>query len=292
MRVRLFSLLAAAALFLVAALPANASALSDGHVYLALGDSVPFGFNPLVNANNADNFVGYPESLAAQLGIKDVNASCPGEATGGFLSLTGTDNVCRPYRASFPLHVEYHGSQMAFAMRYLTGHRNTRLITLMLGANDLFRFQKDCVLGPTVGTCPLGFDGMLAVMRANLSTILANIRATGYKGLIVGVTYYSLSYTDLTQLGGALALAGQMEAAAAANGALIADGVTAWEATAFARGGGDSCAAGLLIALPGGGCDVHPTPAGRDLLAGAVLDTIAASCPAHDAAACLSRAEG
>lgn len=291
MRVRLFSLVSACALLVFAAVPAGASALSDGHVYLALGDSVPFGFNPLVNANDADNFVGYPESVAEQLGIKDVNATCPGEATGGFLSLTGTDNVCRPYRASFPLHVEYHGSQMAFALRYLTGHRNTRLITLTLGANDLFRFQKDCAVGPSFGTCALGFNGMLATMRENLDTILANIRATGYSGLIVGVTYYSLSYTDPTSVGGSLALAAQMEAAAAANGALIADGFTAWEATAFARGAGDSCAAGLLISLPTGGCDVHPTPLGRDLLAGAVLQTIAASCPAHDATACLGRGQ-
>ena len=37
---------------------------------------------------------------------------------------------------------------------------------------------------------------------------------------------------------------------------------------------------------------VHPTPAGRDLLAGAVLHTIAASCPADSATACLSRSDG
>lgn len=291
MRVRLFSVLSAAALFLLAAVPANASALSEGHVYLALGDSVPFGFNPLVNPNDADNFVGYPERVAQLLDAKDVNASCPGEATGGFLSLTGTDNVCRPYRASFPLHVEYQGSQMAFALRYLRGHRNTRLITLTLGANDLFRFQKDCAVGPDFGTCALGFGGMLATMRANLDTILSNIRATGYDGLIIGVTYYALNYADPTSVGGSLALNAQMEAAAASNGALIADGFTAWESTAFAQGGGDSCAAGLLIALPAGGCDVHPTPAGRNLLANAVLQTIVGSCSAHTVIACLSRGQ-
>lgn len=274
---------------MLAALPANASALSEGHVYLALGDSVPFGFNPLVNPNDADNFVGYPERVAQLLDVKDVNASCPGEATGGFLSLTGTDNVCRPYRAAFPLHVEYQGSQMAFALRYLTGHRNTRLITLTLGANDVFRFQKDCELGADVGTCPLGLGGVLATMRANLNTILSNIRATGYQGLIIGVTYYALNYADPTSVAGSLALNAQMEAAAAANGVLIADGFTAWEATAFAQGAGDSCAAGLLIALPAGGCDVHPTPAGRNLLANAVVQTIEASCPAHTVDGCLSR---
>ena len=44
------------------------------------------------------------------------NASCPGEATGGFISPTGLDNVCRPYRTTFPLHVAYTGTQLAFAV--------------------------------------------------------------------------------------------------------------------------------------------------------------------------------
>ena len=285
-KVRIFGLLSALALVLLGAVPASAA--SDGHRYLALGDSVPFGFSPLLNANDAHDFVGYPEIVAQLLDIKDVNATCPGEATGGFLSLTGTDNVCRPYRASFPLHVEYQGSQMSFALRYLTGHRNTKLITLTLGANDFFRFQKDCAAGGNVGTCPLGLGGVFATMRANLTSILSQIRAAGYDGLIVAVTYYSLSYSDPASVGGALALNGQMIAAAAANGALVASGFNAWQPTALAAGG-DSCAAGLLIALPTGGCDVHPTPLGRNLLAGEVISTIAASCPAHDAVTCLNR---
>src|SRR6266850_8518504 len=96
MRVKLFALLSAAVLFVLAAAPASAT--SGGDSYLALGDSVPFGFNPLLDASNASNFVGYPEIVAQRLNIEEVNATCPGEAAGGFLSLTGTDNVCRPYR--------------------------------------------------------------------------------------------------------------------------------------------------------------------------------------------------
>ncbi|HYU63683.1 MAG TPA: GDSL-type esterase/lipase family protein [Verrucomicrobiae bacterium] len=284
MRVRLLSLLSAFALLVMGAVPASAT--SEGHAYLALGDSVPFGFSPLVNPNDAHNFVGYPEIVAQRLDIKDVNATCPGEATGGFLSSTGTDNVCRPYRAAFPLHTEYSVSQMDFTLRYLTGHRDTRLITLTLGANDLFRFQKDCAVDPTFGTCALGFAGVLGVMRANLDAIFAAIRATGYSGLIVGVTYYAINYSDPASIGGSLALGAQMAAAAAGHGVLIASGFTAWQATA-ATAGGDSCSAGLLIRTSATECDVHPTPLGRDLLANAVLDTIAGTCAAHDARACL-----
>src|SRR5712664_1550002 len=185
MRVRLLALVSAVALFVVVAAPAHAGTdgtQSQGFSYLALGDSVPFGFSPLLNPADADNFIGYPEVVADRLHLQDVNATCPGEATGGFLSLTGTDNVCRPYRAAVPLHVKYSGTQMAFAIAYLKSHPKTRLVTLTLGANDLFRWQKDCAAGASVGTCPLGLFGMLAVMQANLNTILGAIRATGYTG--------------------------------------------------------------------------------------------------------------
>ena len=286
MRVRIFGLLSALALMVLGAVPASAT--SEGHSYLALGDSVPFGFSPLKNPSDAANFIGYPEIVARALNIEDVNATCPGEATGGFLSLTGTDNVCRPYRSAFPLHVSYSGTQVAFATAYLKSHPRTRLVTLTLGANDAFRFQKDCLAGPTVGTCPLGLGGVAATMQANLNTILGAIRATGYTGLIVAVTYYSLDYSDVS---GAVFLNGPMIAAANAHGALIADGLAAW---APAAAGGSSCVAGLLIVTKTSPltCDVHPTPKGRDLLAGAVVSTIAASCPARSAIGCLDRSQG
>ncbi len=284
MRVRLLAIVSALALFALGAVPASAT--SEGHDYLALGDSVPFGFNPLVNPNDASNFIGYPEIVAQRLDIKDVNATCPGEATGGFLSLTGTDNVCRPYRASFPLHVEYNVSQMDYAIRYLTGHRDTRLITLTLGANDLFRWQKDCAVSPTTGTCPLGLGGVFATMKANLTTIFSTIRSTGYSGLIVAVTYYALDYNDPVGVFLSLQGAALTAAAGAKFGVKIASGFNAWAPVA-ATAGGSSCTAGLLIHTSPTACDVHPSPLGRDLLAAAVINTVAASCPAHDAVACL-----
>ena len=287
MRVRVFALLSALALSLVAAVPASAT--SEGHSYLALGDSVPFGFSPLKDPTSAANFVGYPEIVARSLNIEDVNATCPGEATGGFLSLTGTDNVCRPYRSAFPLHVGYSGTQMAFATSYLETHSRTRLVTLTLGANDVFHLQHVCAAAHPLDPAAIakcvndGIPGVLFTMAMNLNTIFAAIRATGYTGLIVAVTYYALDYSDVS---GAVLLNSPMVAAAKANGALIASGLAAWAPTAA---GGSSCVAGLLIALPTGGCDVHPTPLGRDLLAGSVVSAIAASCPAADPIGCLNR---
>jgi lysophospholipase L1-like esterase len=280
MRVRMLALLSVAALFVLAAVPAQAGDGrgdgGDGHSYLALGDSVPFGFSPLKDPRDADNFVGYPEIVADRLDLRDVNATCPGEATGGFLSPTGTDNVCRPYRAGAPLHVHYKSTQMAFALAYLRAHRrSTQLVTLTLGANDAFRWLKDCAVSPTTGTCPLGLAGVLAVMRANLDTVFTKIRSTGYRGPIVAVTYYAQNYADpsIAGAGGTLLLNAQMTAAAAGHNVLIASGFDAWAPVA-ATAGGNSCAAGLLIRLTATSCDVHPTPKGRDLLAQAVLKAL------------------
>ncbi len=56
----------------------------------------------------------------------------------------------------------------------------------------------------------------------------------------------------------------------------IADGFGA-----FQKGSptGDPCAAGLLIKLPDGTCNIHPSPAGHLLLAKAIEDVVGALPP-------------
>jgi len=45
---------------------------------------------------------------------------------------------------------------------------------------------------------------------------------------------------------------------------------------AAANDGGDACKAGLLIPLPEGGCDIHPSPKGRAVLVEAFRSALAA----------------
>jgi lysophospholipase L1-like esterase len=289
MKVRLLALVSAAALFGLAAVPASAS--SEGHGYLALGDSVAFGYSPLVDPRNAANFTGYPEIVAQRLNIEDVNASCSGEATGGFIDPQGLDNSCRGYRAAFPLHVSYTGTQLAFAVSYLKANPRTRLVTINLDANDLFRLTS----GPSTDFWPPStcYKPDLALYFQtcavqNLQTIFASLRGTGYKGLIVAMTYYSLDYTiPLDLFTSSLLNTAMTTAAAASSDILIASGFDAWKPVAAAFGG-SSCAAGLLIPVSGG-CNIHPSPKGRDLLAAAIVQTVAASCPAHSPIGCLNR---
>jgi len=68
----------------------DVSHVTPGSDYLALGDSVSFGYResttvPAPDYSSAANFVGFPEDVAAALGLHLANASCPGETSSSFL---------------------------------------------------------------------------------------------------------------------------------------------------------------------------------------------------------------
>jgi lysophospholipase L1-like esterase len=255
-----------------------AAASFQDHTYLALGDSVAFGFSPLLDVHNAGNFIGYPAIVGQRLDMNVVNPACSGEATGSFIDPAGLDNICRFYRANWPLHVSYTGTQLAFAVDFLKDHRSTKLVSLGLDANDFFRLTSGPGTPWPPSTCFVAdlvtYFKTCAVQ--NLTTIFAAIRGTQYQGPIVVVLYYALNYSDPASLFVTHDLLNQaMITAATPFHVLFADGFNAFKAAA-APFGGDSCKAGLLIVTSTSPltCDVHPTPAGRDLLAGAVLKAV------------------
>lgn len=274
MKVRLFGLAGAAALLLLSAAPASASFSGE---YLALGDSVAFGFSPLLLAaglgGDPSVFVGYPEIVAQRLGLQLTNASCSGETTGGFISTTnGQDYKCLGYRSFFPLHVAYSGSQLAFALQFLSTHSDVQLVTMDIGANDVFKLQDTICHGDT--TCiNAGLPGVLAGIDANLRFIYGEIRNVAhYHGLIVTLSYYGLNY-DPASVAGTQALNFPIIDATVANGGIVASGFDAFQTRALAHGA-SSCEAGLLIVKSVDNCDVHPSPQGRNALAGQIVQTI------------------
>lgn len=278
---------------LVLAISAGAGAASadpvtgsaENGTYLALGDSVAFGYRPPASVPTPDytdphSFVGYPEFLAQQLDEHVANAGCPGETSTSLLVAGAPSFGCENepgstvgYRTLFPLHVGYDGTQIDYAIHYLEAHRHTRLVTLDVGANDAFL----CQATTADGCASLGeLLGVATTLTANIGTIFHDLRdVAGYEGPIVVLTYYSLSYTDPAALQGAEFLDSTIAAATTANGGIVADGFGAFEGPSLAAGG-SACAAGLLIPLPAGGCDVHPTAAGARLLAGAIAEAIGA----------------
>ena len=205
--------------------------------YLALGDSVAFGYVPpqavpAPNYSDPRSFVGYPENVARHCAsgcrmpparrdhgqfprawsAKQRVGESPGSSVG--------------YRTQFPLHVQYRGTQMQYALRYLAVHRHTRLATINIGANDVFLSQET-----TADACASAAEvqAVLQEIQANLTTIYTKIRDVAhYHGLLVALTYYSLSYSDPAQVAGAEALNSAIASVTEKFGGKVADGFAAF----------------------------------------------------------------
>jgi lysophospholipase L1-like esterase len=272
---------------LMSALPASATPATGpdaNGTYLALGDSVAFGYVPPQavpppNYRDAHSFVGYPEDVAQALRIRVSNASCPGETTDSMLVTGVVSNGCENslgssigYRTQFPLHVQYRGTQMEYALKYLAVHRHTRLVTIDIGANDVFLCQETTTDGCTSAA---EVQTVLQEIQTNLAAIYAQIRDVAhYRGLLVALTYYSLSYAP-GQVAGTELLDSAIASVTEKFGGKVADGFVAFEGPSLAAGG-SPCAAGLLIKLPDGTCNIHPSPAGHLLLARAIEQVVGA----------------
>ena len=274
----------------VAAAPGAANAylplpVTPGSAYLALGDSVSFGYQepqvvPAPDYLNAASFPNYPQMVADDLHLTVANLACPGETTSSFIDTSAISNGCEntlgntseSYRLSYPLHYQYSGSQLSAAVAYLEANPNVRLVSLMIGANDVFVCQET-----TSDDCSSTSEllGVATTIAKNVRTILSAIRTQAdYTGQIAIVNYYSLDYANSedntqSQLGDAV-----LDLAAAPYHVEIADGYGQFEA-ASTDSADDPCTAGLLTQLgTPGTCGVHPSYAGHAVLAQAVLDAI------------------
>jgi lysophospholipase L1-like esterase len=189
------AVLAAAAALLVTLIVMLAAAPAGAHPgkgrggpqrsYLALGDSLAFGFqqakfNALFpNENPAAFDTGYVDDLAAAIEqryprLQVVNDGCPAETTDSLIS-----GPCQ-YQLAFPLHHPYAGgpasSQLSDALAFLSAHRNfVNPITIDIGANDVLAvaehvcaLQLSCVGEHT--------PALIAHITANLGLILADLR--------------------------------------------------------------------------------------------------------------------
>ena len=249
-----------------------------GRPYLALGDSVSFGF--ITDAGfvyvNPENFIGFPDYVGQSLKFRTSNAACPGETSGSFLSSAAPDDGCRFYRSQVPLHVSYSSTQLDFAVSFLHSHPETKLVSVGLGANDVLLLRTQCANDPTC--IALELPQVLAAVETNLVTIFSDLRAAGFKGIIVVVNYYSVDYSDVNGTAVTSALNQALAAASAQAGLPVADVFTSFQA-ATAPAGGHTCNAGLLNASPENQfvCDIHPSQSGQKLIARTVEQTYLAA---------------
>ncbi|HZZ95745.1 MAG TPA: SGNH/GDSL hydrolase family protein [Jatrophihabitantaceae bacterium] len=270
----------------------NASApapVRAGSVYLALGDSVPFGYReaqstPTPDYTNASKLVGYPTLIADDLDLHVVNAACPGETTTSMINTSRPDHGCNAsatggpgYRtAGFPLHVKYTGSQLNFAMKFLKSHPNTKLVTLQIGANDGLVCQETtadhCASQQELGA-------VLAGIGKHVATILHRLRSTGYKGQLVIMNYYSINSASNDATANSLAVNATIANAAKPYNVTIADAFNLFLRASRNAPHKDTCAAGLLTILQGADtpCGIHPSYAGQAVLATAAERVISKS---------------
>jgi lysophospholipase L1-like esterase len=275
-------------LFLLAALCLGATVTAqDRRDALVLGDSIAFSYIASVGYDyfytNPGNFIGFPDDLGRKYHLDVVNAACPGETTGSFLSSTAPDYGCRAFRGLYPLHADYKSTQLDFATSYLESHREVRLVTITLGANDGFLLEASCASNPTpvlVEECiETGAPAVLTSVAEHIATILADLRATGYAGAIVVTNYYSLDYSDLAGTALTRDLNAAIAAPASAYGAVVADVFTAFEKVASRTAfGGQTCNTGLLnpdVYNPYV-CNDHPAQTGHRLIARTIADALRA----------------
>lgn len=250
--------------------------VTAGSRYLALGDSVTFGYQepsvvPAPDYSDAASFLGYPEQLSAELHLKLANAACPGETSASLINTSalnlGCESVFRRH-----LHVSYKGSQLAYAVKFLRQHHDVRLVSLMIGANDAIFCQvstKDGCASPSEES------PVLARIAANTRRILSAIRNQAhYHGQLALVSYYSLNYASAFVTSTTIKLNHALDSSAERFHAVIANGFAEFRAAAV-HSGGDTCAAGLLTQLGSPGkCGIHPSYAGQALLAQALEKAI------------------
>lgn len=253
--------------------------VTRGSEYLALGDSVTFGYQepntvPPPNYHDPASLPGFPEHLGNELHVSVTNLACPGETSGSLINIHTLSNGCENgYRKLYPLHTKYSGAQLNYAVSFLRRHPHVRLVSLMVGANDIFLCQKNT---PSHCLSPADQNKTISTVARNVRTILSAVRSQGhYTGQIAIVTYYATDYTSSLITGVIKKLNSAVVAVATPFKVEVADGYYQFRVAAI-KYANKPCLAGLITQLNStvGDCGVHPTYAGSALLAEAVLTAI------------------
>jgi GDSL-like Lipase/Acylhydrolase family len=198
------------------------------HYYLALGDSLAYGFQhakfvaeALSGHIDPATFPGYAGDFETSLqnvrpGIQEINYGCPGETTTSYFSGCVFSAV-----QGFPLHNPYSGSQESAALNFLAAHPGqVSPITLDNGANDV----TPCLFTADPNAC---FATAIAGVGAHLDLALAHLRAAAPNAEIIVMQYYDpFALAVPSSLAVTESLNAVIAAAAAKHGARLADTFT------------------------------------------------------------------
>lgn len=147
--------------------------------YLALGDSVTYGFqfSKFLAGQPPSAFnTGFVDDFGARLrqirpGMRTVNYGCPGETTVSFIN-----GPCPWTAGGRQLHDNFSGSQLDAAVAFLRAHPGeVSPITLTLWGNDVSQLVVSC--GGDLTCVQHRAPGAIAQVSMNLSAILDRLRA-------------------------------------------------------------------------------------------------------------------
>jgi lysophospholipase L1-like esterase len=147
------------------------------HYYVALGDSLSQGVQPLPSGQSVETNQGYANDLYAYYrkqihSLKLVQLGCPGDTTTSMLTGVGNQPAASLFHCD-----RAHGSQLAAAEAFLRSHRGeVSLVTLDIGANDV----DGCVSAPASVLSCVG-AGEASISR-NTPQILRGIKRAAGKG--------------------------------------------------------------------------------------------------------------
>ncbi len=197
-----------------------AGAFEVGSTYLALGDSLTYGFHqaqfakelPAINPANYEE--GYVNDFGAALKsanphLQIIDEGCPGETSETLINGSGIEGYCAggPTGTPFPwvwLHHPYASkSQLADALAILAANPDVSPITLDIGANDVLQFIEHTCGFPATYTCT---EAQVAAeyghIAANVGSILGQLRAAAPNAQIVVIGNYNPYPTLLPAPGG------------------------------------------------------------------------------------------
>lgn len=144
--------------------------------YLALGDSIAYGYQPGKGGRPGAFDTGYVNPFAARLRalspkLEVVNYGCPGEST-----VTFVRGGCPSLRGGPKLHDPFRGPQLAAALAFLRAHRGeVSPITLTLWGNDLAPLSAKGKSAPKA----------IAAFASRLDAILEQLRAAAPNAEII-----------------------------------------------------------------------------------------------------------
>jgi lysophospholipase L1-like esterase len=240
--------------------------------YLALGDSVAFGYQSSKAAAGLppSGFdTGYVDVLMPRLrtirpGISVTNYGCPGETTTTFI-----EGACLSNEIGFPLHDPFAGTQLDAAIAFLKAHPGkVSPITLTLWGGDVRELVQSC--DGDLGCISDRAPGAIGLLARNLHTILGELRAAAPDAEII-VTGAWDSFVGAFEDADPLfeALNAVMAGAVADERARFADPFPIFNPQGDPEAETAAICTLLLICSEG---DSHPSDAGYRAIADLVLD--------------------